>query len=87
MIERLLQAIGRLPSDKVLHFIGGMLIAQATFLFSPAWALVSPGLAGAIKEGYDHAHPNHQADWWDWAWTVIGGLVGWGLMAAMRVGK
>lgn len=84
MIERILKAIGSLPPDKVLHFLGGLLIAQMVFLFSPAWSLAAPGLAGAIKEGYDHAHPNHRADWWDLIWTVIGGLVGWGLMTCLK---
>ncbi len=82
MIERILKTIGSVPPDKVLHFLGGLLIAQVTFVFSPTWALGTPVMAGAIKEGYDHAHPNHRADWWDFLWTVIGGLVGWVLRAS-----
>jgi len=85
MIERLLRAVGQFPLDKVLHFIGGMLIAETAYFLSPAWSLILPVAIGAAKEGYDHAHPNHQADWWDFIWTVIGGLVGWGFMTLLRV--
>ncbi len=81
MIERLLLAIGRIPFDKVLHFFGGLLLGQAGFILGgQAWGLVAAPIAGAGKEIYDHFHPSHQVEWWDFIWTTLGGLVGWLLL-------
>jgi len=62
-----------IPTDKLLHFFGGAVVA---LLFGGGW----PGVAAALvvgigKELWDLAHPKtHTADVWDAVATVLGGV-------------
>lgn len=65
-----------IPQDKLLHFLGGLIICILASLVLPlaiSIALVW-GIAGS-KELYDKAHPEiHTFDGWDAYWTVAGGV-------------
>lgn len=64
--------------DKRLHACVGFALALPLALDGyPIEGLALAIIAGAAKEAYDHAHPlTHTADVWDFAATVLGGLVG-----------
>ena len=47
-------------------------------------SMLVPVLVGAVKEIYDHAHPDvHTADWWDFVATAVPGVI---LSAAVVAG-
>lgn len=67
-----------LKEDKANHFIYGqaIFIICMVLLGSPFWGLFWCVLFGAAKEAYDWWHPAHEADWWDFIWTALGGAAG-----------
>jgi len=67
-----------MPQDKKQHMIAGALIACLPVPAQSALALVA--IAGAGKEIYDYFHPeNHTCDFGDFAATVAGGLIVFGV--------
>jgi hypothetical protein len=69
--------LNKLPHDKALHVIAGVL-AYAVFHFvSPVVGMVAVVVAAVGKEVYDWFHRDrHTPDVWDAVVTVIGGVVG-----------
>lgn len=80
MIERLFKALAGVPSDKVLHFAYGVVIAVAGLSISGFMSFWLVVLAAVGKEIYDgtlgKAH-GHAADPWDVFATVLGGALIW----------
>lgn len=82
-MKKIIAWLYSLKTDKCLHFIAGMVVAQIAFvllrLAIPLWwrAFIAFGIAavvGAFKEAWDvkHGVPNIA----DFAATMLGGLVG-----------
>jgi hypothetical protein len=72
----------KLPADKQMHFIGGLVIAALLTPFIGAYSIVVVAVIAALKEIYDARHPDkHTADFWDWVATVLGGVVGFVVVA------
>jgi len=69
--------LNKLPHDKALHVIAGVL-AYAVFHFvSPVVGMAAVLVAAVGKEVYDWFHRDrHTPDVWDAVVTVIGGVVG-----------
>ena len=69
-------------NDKLLHFIGGAVIALIGAFFSgPLAGLALAVVAGALKEIYDHLHPDgHTVELWDFLATAAGGLLAFGVL-------
>lgn len=75
MIEKILAALSSIPSDKIAHCLGGVVLFAIGQLFGYGLTLA---VAGAIiKEIYDSQHQNHTADWKDAFATTLGGLLGY----------
>lgn len=70
----------KIPFDKYLHFIGGMVVASFFALaIGDGWALICvvPALmAGLLKEMFD-VWTTGTWEWWDVGATAIGGAVPW----------
>ena len=76
MIEKILAILNSIPSDKVAHCLGGVVLFAIGQLFGYGLALA---ILGAItKEIYDYLHPeSHTADVKDAIATTLGGLLGY----------
>lgn len=76
MIEKIIAFLNSIPSDKIYHCLGGVVLFAIGQLFGYGLALA---ILGAItKEIYDYLHPeNHTADVKDAIATTIGGLLGY----------
>jgi glycopeptide antibiotics resistance protein len=76
MIEKILAILNSIPSDKVAHCLGGVVLFAIGQLFGYGLALA---ILGAVtKEIYDYLHPeNHTADVKDAIATTLGGLLGY----------
>lgn len=64
--------------DKIMHIVCGYTIAM-TFgaIFGIRFGLVFATIVGALKELYDHFHPEtHSVEIADLFATVVGGVVG-----------
>jgi hypothetical protein len=62
--------------DKLYHFIAGVIIYIFSSIILNNWASIIPViLIGGAKEVYDYYSKKGTPDWWDFIWTVIGGLV------------
>lgn len=67
-----------IPYDKALHVIAGVCIFAAFHWLGDLFALFMVALIGAAKEAYDLQHPdNHTAEFGDFVFTVLGGLLGY----------
>jgi len=67
----------KVPCDKQMHFIGGLVIAAVLTPFIGAYSIIIVAIIALLKEVYDYMHPeSHTADFWDWVATVLGGVVG-----------
>ena len=67
----------KVPADKQMHFIGGLVIAALLTPFIGAYSIVVVAIIALLKEIYDALHPDkHTADFWDWVATTLGGLFG-----------
>lgn len=82
-MKRIIDWLYSLKTDKCLHFIAGMVVAQIAFALLrfalPLWwsaflAFLVAAAAGGIKEAWDvkHGFPNMG----DFVATMFGGLVG-----------
>jgi glycopeptide antibiotics resistance protein len=76
MIEKILAILNSIPSDKVAHCLGGVVLFAIGQLFGYGLALA---ILGAVtKEIYDYFHPEkHTADVKDAIATTLGGLLGY----------
>lgn len=76
-MKRLLKILGSIPSDKMLHFIAGMLITATIAVIVPRFAPIAMTVtvvAGFAKELRDEiAYGGF--DWKDLLATVLGGVV------------
>lgn len=76
-MKRLLNRLGSIPCDKMLHFIAGMLIAAIVAVLVPRFAPIAMTVAvvaGFAKELRDEiAYGGF--DWKDLLATVLGGVV------------
>ena len=74
----------KVPADKQMHFIGGLVIAALLTPFIGAYSIVVVAIVALLKEIYDYLHKDiHTPDFWDWVATVIGGLVGFVVVALL----
>lgn len=85
MVNKILQWLNKIKTDKLLHFIAGILIAQLTYILLSftttlhiCWvsvlSLLTTAIIGGVKEAYDKKHGVPSLS--DFIYTVIGGLVG-----------
>lgn len=76
-MKRLLKILGSIPSDKMLHFIAGMLGTAIVAVLVPRFAPIAMSVAvvaGFAKEVRDEiAYGGF--DWYDLLATVLGGVV------------
>ncbi len=74
----------KVPADKQMHFIGGLVIAALLTPFIGAYSIVVVAVIALLKEIYDYLHKEiHTPDFWDWVATVLGGLVGFVVVALL----
>ena len=74
----------KVPADKQMHFIGGLVIAALLTPFIGAYSIVVVAIVALLKEIYDYLHKDiHTPDFWDWVATVLGGLVGFVIVALL----
>ena len=64
-----------MPTDKLMHFGAGLLLACLGLLHSPMAAYALPLLAGLAKEGWDRASGKGTPEIADAVWTCLGGLL------------
>lgn len=77
MLKRIINALCSISSDKMLHFVAGlMIVAVAAIVFPCAanYAIVSAVIAGFFKEAIDKFEYGGWS-WWDLVATAIGGFV------------
>lgn len=74
MIEKVITFLNNIPSDKVYHCLGGVILFAIGQLFGQGLALAVIG--AVVKEIYDHYNPPHCCDKWDAVATILGGLLG-----------
>jgi hypothetical protein len=75
---------GKVPVDKFLHFICGLVIAALLTPLIGAYSIVVVAVIALLKEIYDYLHKDiHTPDFWDWVATVLGGLVGFIVVALL----
>jgi len=66
------------PTDKLQHFVVGVLIYAVLHFADPLIGLGAVAVAAVGKEIYDWLNKeNHTPDAWDAVVTVAGGAVGW----------
>lgn len=76
MIEKIIAFLNSIPTDKVYHCLGGVVLFAIGQLFGYGLALAVIG--AIVKEIYDYLHPeSHTADCKDAIATIIGGLLGY----------
>ncbi len=74
----------KVPCDKQMHFICGLVIAALLTPFIGAYSIVVVAIIALLKEIYDYLHKDiHTPDFWDWVATVIGGVVGFVVLALL----
>ncbi len=72
----------KVPADKQMHFLCGLVIAALLTPFIGAYTIVVVAIIALLKEIYDYLHKDiHTPDFWDWVATVLGGLVGFVVIA------
>jgi hypothetical protein len=74
----------RVPADKQMHFIGGLVIAVLFTPFIGAYSITVVAIVALLKEIYDYLHKDiHTPDFWDWVATVLGGILGFVLTSLL----
>jgi hypothetical protein len=72
----------KVPCDKQMHMLSGFIIAAVLTPFIGAYSILVVAVIAALKEIYDARHPDkHTADFMDWVATVLGGVVGFVVVA------
>ena len=75
MIEKIIAFLNNIPSDKIYHCLGGVVLFAIGQLFGYGLALAVTG--AVVKEIYDYMHKDtHTPDVWDAVATILGGLLG-----------
>jgi hypothetical protein len=75
---------GKVPIDKFMHFICGLVIAALLTPFIGAYSIVVVAIIALLKEIYDYLHKDiHTPDFYDWVATTLGGLVGFVIVALL----
>jgi hypothetical protein len=73
-----------IPADKQQHFISGAILGIILTPFIGAYSILVVAVIAALKEIYDYLHKDiHTPDFWDWVATVLGGLVGFVIVALL----
>lgn len=75
--DAIVSFISKVPYDKLLHFVAGLIVAAffAIALKWPGWAALLMSVAfGALKELFDWL-TTKKVEWWDGIATSIGGVV------------
>ena len=76
MIEKIIAFLNSIPTDKVYHCLGGVVLFAIGQLFG--YGLFLAVLGAVTKEIYDYLHPeSHTADYKDAIATILGGLLGY----------
>ena len=76
----------KVPADKQMHFICGLVIAALLTPLIGAYSIVVVAIIALLKEIYDYLHKEiHTPDFWDWVATVLGGLVGFVIVALLVI--
>ncbi len=72
--------------DKKLHLLAGLALSILAGLFvSPKWGLIVATVIGALKEiVWDWWWKKGTPEWWDFWATVVGGLIGSGLILLVK---
>jgi hypothetical protein len=74
----------KVPCDKQMHMLSGFIIAAVLTPFIGAYSIVVVAIIALLKEIYDYLHKDiHTPDFWDWVATVLGGLVGFVIVALL----
>jgi hypothetical protein len=74
----------KVPCDKQMHFICGLVIAALLTPFIGAYSIVVVAIIALLKEIYDYLHKDiHTPDFYDWVATTLGGLVGFVIVALL----
>ena len=74
----------KVPADKQAHFLCGLVIAALLTPFIGAYSIVVVAIVALLKEIYDYLHKDiHTPDFMDWVATVLGGLVGFVIVALL----
>jgi hypothetical protein len=74
----------KVPADKQMHMLSGFIIAAVLTPFIGAYSIVVVAIIALLKEIYDYLHKDiHTPDFWDWVATVLGGLVGFVIVALL----
>lgn len=68
------ELVNKIPKDKLLHFIVGVIIYQSTFWFIGYYALLLVVLCAIGKEIYDH-YFGGTVDKYDALFTILGGIL------------
>lgn len=68
--------VNKVPKDKLLHFVMGLLIAAfcALTLKWGLWSIIPAIVFGILKELFDW-WTTKTVEWWDFGATAIGGAV------------
>lgn len=70
--------LNKLPHDKALHIIVGVLAYMVFHFVSPVVGLAAAAVAAVGKEVYDWFHRDrHTPDVWDAVATMAGGVAGY----------
>lgn len=77
MLERLFSLSARVPHDKAMHALVGLLLGFLGLLHGPCVSVLLVVMAAVGKEVYDAHHPGHQADPLDALATVLGAAPVW----------
>ena len=73
-----------IPADKQQHFISGAILGIVLTPFLGWASILWVSAIACAKEVYDYLNPDkHTADIWDWIATVLGGLVGFVIVALL----
>ena len=68
---------GKVPVDKFMHFVCGLVIAALFTPFIGAYSIVVVAIVALLKEIYDYEYKSiHTPDFYDWAATTLGGVLG-----------
>ena len=73
--DKLVQLINKIPLDKLLHFLAGLIIAAFfAIIFGMKVCLIPVIIAGFAKEFFDKLTTSTW-EWWDLVATCLGGLL------------
>jgi hypothetical protein len=61
--------------DKLYHFFAGILIYIFFDVLFDIWNIIPVIIIGGLKEIYDRYSGKGTPDWWDFIWTIMGGIV------------